>query len=198
MDNLNTTTLALIVGAVFLVLVVLAAIAAQRKRRRAHLQQRFGPEYARAVHDLGGRLKGEAELAEREKRVGRFTIVRLSPEEAARFSQAWAGVQSRFVDNPQVALAEADSLVRELMQRRGYPVADFETRAADISVDHPVVVEHYRAAQSIALRDRSGEATTEDLRRAVVHYRVLFDDLLEVKGPGPDLGRPVPNHAGAR
>jgi len=196
MDKLDTPTLALIIGAAFLILIVLAAITARRKRRTEHLQQRFGPEYGRTVDTLGSRSKAEADLHEREKRVDKLTLVRLSAEEAARFSQAWAVVQGRFVDSPQVALADADRLVRELMQRRGYPVADFETRAADISVDHPAVVEHYRAAQAIALRDRRGEATTEDMRRAVVHYRVLFEDLLEVNAPAARMPRPI--HAGAR
>jgi hypothetical protein len=104
----------------------------------------------------------------------------LAPEEAARFSQAWKTLQGRFVDNPKGVLIEADQLVRELMQLRGYPMGDFERRAADISVDHPAVVDHYRAAQAIAMRDRRGEADTEELRRAVVHYRALFDELLEV------------------
>jgi hypothetical protein len=198
MDTLNTPTIALIVGVVFLILVVLAAITAQRKRRTEHLQQRFGPEYGRAVDERGSRSKAEADLRERERRVEKLSIVRLSPDEAARFSQAWSAVQGRFVDSPQVALADADRLVRELMQRRGYPVADFETRAADISVDHPTVVEHYRAAQAIALRERSGEATTEDMRRAVVHYRALFEDLLEVNAPIARMPSSIPHHAGAR
>ena len=105
----------------------------------------------------------------------------LAPSDAARFSQAWANLQGSFVDNPKEVVAQADQLVRELMVQRGYPMADFEHRAADISVDHPAVVENYRAAQVIAARDTRGEATTEDLRNAVVHYRVLFNELLEVK-----------------
>ncbi|MEO8654705.1 MAG: hypothetical protein ABI409_11335, partial [Ramlibacter sp.] len=100
-----------------------------------------------------------------------------------RFGQEWKALQGRFVDNPKGVLVDADRLVRELMLKRGYPMGDFERRAADISVDHPSVVDHYRAAQAIALRDRRGEADTEELRKAVVHYRALFDDLLEVGQP---------------
>jgi hypothetical protein len=169
----------------FLAVVILALVAVgvwlySRKRQSDRLIQRFGPEYGRTVDELGSRTKAESELREREKRVQKLDIVPLAPEEAARFSQAWKTLQGRFVDNPKGVLIEADQLVRELMQLRGYPMGDFERRAADISVDHPAVVDHYRAAQAIAMRDRRGEADTEDLRKAVVHYRALFDELLEV------------------
>ena len=109
-------------------------------------------------------------------RVDHLDIVPLAPSEAARFNQAWAVLQGRFVDNPKSVVAQADQLVREVMLERGYPVGDFERRAADISVDHPAVVNNYRAAQAIAVRDQRGEADTEELRKAVVHYRALFDD----------------------
>ena len=161
--------------------VALAAwFASQRKRQSQRLQQRFGPEYDRAVAELG-RTKAEAALKEREKRVEGLDIIALSPAEAARFTQAWAAVQGRFVDNPKAAVVQADQLVRELMLKRGYPTGDFERRAADISVDHPALVETYRAAQAIAARNERGEADTEALRKAVVHYRALFDELLEVR-----------------
>jgi hypothetical protein len=110
-----------------------------------------------------------------------LNITPLAPADAARFSQAWNALQSRFIDNPKGVVGQADHLVRELMVKRGYPMGDFERRAADISVDHPGVVTTYRAAQAIALRDERGEADTEELRKAVVHYRTLFDELLEVK-----------------
>ena len=119
-----------------------------------------------------------AELKAREKRVEKFTITPLAPADAARFTQAWNALQGRFIDNPKGVVVEADTLVRELMLNRGYPMGDFEMRAADISVDHPTVVENYRAAQAIAVRDERGEADTEELRKAVVHYRTLFDELL--------------------
>ena len=118
-----------------------------------------------------------------------MTIAPLSPADALRFSQAWNALQGRFIDNPKGVVVQADQLVRELMEKRGYPMGDFERRAADISVDHPDVVANYRAAQVIAARDASGEADTEELRKAVVHYRTLFDELL---GVAPDKGSVVP------
>lgn len=172
-----------IAAVVLLVLVAVAAWLWSRKQQSKRLEQRFGPEYEHAVHRHGDVTKAEADLRAREKRVEKLHIVPLAPADAAHFSQAWRGLQARFIDNPKGALMEADQLVRELMLRRGYPMGDFEHRAADISVHHPAVVEHYRAAQAIALRDHRGEADTEDLRRAVVHYRALFDDLLEVGEP---------------
>ena len=173
----------IIVSAV--VLVALLALAAwffiRRRNQSARLQERFGPEYDRAVGELGGRGKGESELKAREKRIEELTITPLAPADAARFSEAWKALQGRFVDNPKGVVAQADQLVRELMLKRGYPMGDFERRTADISVDHPDVVEHYRAAQAIAVRDERGEADTEELRKAVVHYRVLFDEMLDVE-----------------
>jgi hypothetical protein len=154
----------------------------QRKRRQSvRLQQRFGPEYQRIVSERGDRTKAETELMAREKRVERLNIIPLTTEDAARFSQAWGDLQSRFVDQPKGAVIDADRLVRELMVKRGYPMGDFERRAADISVHHPTVVETYRSAQAIAGRAQRGDASTEDLRKAVVYYRTLFDELLEVR-----------------
>jgi hypothetical protein len=166
-----------------LVVAVIAVIAwfFIKQKQSQRLQQRFGPEYGRAVNEFGGRGKAESELMEREHRVARLNIMPLAPAEAASFTQAWNALQGRFIDNPKGVVAEADHLVRELMVKRGYPMGDFERRAADISVDHPAVVSAYRAAQVIAARDERGEADTEELRKAVVHYRALFDDLLEVK-----------------
>src|ERR1700674_1258838 len=172
----------IIVAAVVIALLALAAwFFSHKKRQSERLQHRFGPEYGRAVGELGGRTKAESELKAREKRVEHLTITPLAPAEAARFSQAWSALQGRFVDNPKEVVVQADQLVRELMLKRGYPMGDFERRAADISVDHPAVVEHYRAAQAIAARDERGEADTEALRKAVVHYRVLFDEMLDVR-----------------
>ncbi len=181
MGTLDTQTM--IIGAVVVILVVVALALwfAAQKKQSSRLQERFGPEYGRTLDAMGSRAKAEAELKAREHRVGQLNIVPLAPSEAARFTQAWTDLQGRFVDNPKSVVAQADQLVRELMLKRGYPVADFEHRAADISVDHPAVVDNYRAAQVIAARDERGEADTEELRKAVVHYRVLFDELLEVK-----------------
>jgi hypothetical protein len=173
---------AVIVGAVLLLAVIGVVILVVRARRKAqsdHLQKRFGPEYSRVVETVGDRDKAEAELSAREARVERLKLVPLSQAEASRFAQEWTLLQSNFVDNPTGIVGEADRLVRELMTKRGYPMGDFERRAADISVHHPAVVDNYRAAQAIALRASRGEASTEDLRKAVVHYRALFEDLLE-------------------
>jgi hypothetical protein len=172
----------IVILSVVLVVAVIAVIAwfFIKQKQSQRLQQRFGPEYGRAVTELGGRGKAESELKERENRVARLDIMPLAPAEAARFTLAWNALQGRFVDSPKGVVADADHLVRELMAKRGYPMGDFERRAADISVDHPGVVATYRAAQVIAARDERGEADTEELRKAVVHYRTLFDDLLEV------------------
>jgi hypothetical protein len=180
---MNTIPLQWIIVAGVVVVVLLAVVAwfFFRKKQSERLQQRFGPEYGRTLGELGGRTKAESELKAREKRVEHFSITPLAPAEAARFSQAWNALQGRFVDNPKEVVVQADQLVRELMLKRGYPMGDFERRAADISVDHPAVVEHYRAAQAIAARDERGEADTEALRKAVVHYRVLFDEMLDVR-----------------
>jgi hypothetical protein len=180
---MNTVPPNTLILAIVLVVVAIAAVAGiflHRQRQSQRLRQRFGPEYGRTVQELGGQSKAEAELKKREDRVGRLNITPLTPTDAARFTQAWNGLQSRFIDNPKGVVAEADHLVRELMTKRGYPMGDFERRAADISVDHPGVVATYRAAQVIAARDVRGEADTEELRKAVVHYRTLFDELLEV------------------
>ncbi|TFZ06208.1 hypothetical protein EZ313_06065 [Ramlibacter henchirensis] len=188
-------TESLLVGLVILALVAVALVLLWRKRQSSHLQRDFGPEYGRTVETLGSRDKAEAELMARRKRVDKLNIVPLSADDAQRFTQAWRSVQARFVDNPQGALAEADALVRDLMQKRGYPMGDFERSAADISVHHPGVVEHYRAAHAIAERDHRGEVDTEGRRQAVIHYRALFDELLEVDSPER---HDTPHHPGMR
>jgi LPXTG-motif cell wall-anchored protein len=184
-----------VAGVSIIALLVLAGwVLSKRKKQSLRLQQRFGPEYGRTVDELGGRAKAESELKAREKRVEHLNITALAPSEAARFSEAWGELQSRFVDNPKGVVMQADQLVRELMLKRGYPMGDFEHRAADISVDYPTVVDNYRAAQAIAIRDHRGEANTEDLRQAVVHYRALFDELLEVREAkqGVLVAKPIP------
>lgn len=189
MDTTNPQTWMILGAVVTLVLIAASVWVAYRKKQSGRLKQQFGSEYGRAVEQLGSTSKAESELKAREKRVLGLTILPLAPSDAARFSEAWKALQGRFVDNPKGAVLQADQLVRELMTKRGYPVSDFEHRAADISVDHPAVVEHYRAAQAIAVRDERGEADTEELRQAVVHYRALFDELLEVR-KDPDGGIP--------
>ncbi len=170
---------ALIVIAVIAILLVVWVVV--RNQRTAKLRKRFGAEYERTVRENGPR-KAEAVLSEREKRVERLSIRDLDAEERERFLTQWRTVQTRFVDDPRGAVSDADLLVDGLMQTRGYPVTDFEQRAADISVGHPRVVENYRAARQIALRHRQGQATTEDLRHAIIYYRSLFDELLQT-GP---------------
>jgi hypothetical protein len=183
-----------VIFAVLLIAVALAVIAwlVIQRQRSARLKRRFGPEYDLAVSTFGSRSKAEAELTAREKRVARLNIVPLTAADASRFSQAWSALQGRFIDNPKGVVAEADRLVRELMERRGYPMGEFERVAADISVDHPTVVTTYRAAQTIATRDARGEADTEELRKAVVYYRTLFDELLGV-APSAAGAKPVTN-----
>ena len=185
--SLNLMDPKLIAGVVVVILVIVVAVALyvrKRKKTTAELRDRFGPEYQRAVQTHGSERRAEAKLADREKRVEKLKIRDLDPTERERFSGQWNSVQSRFLDYPKGAVTEADELVSSLMQTRGYPVADFDQRAADISVDHPLVVDHYRSAREIALRLRKGEASTEDLRTAMIHYRSLFEELVQVQTPG--------------
>jgi hypothetical protein len=179
--NFNDPKLVVLAVVVILVIVVLAWLyVRQRRNTTAGLRQKFGPEYERAVVAHGSERKAEAKLADREKRVENLNIRDLDPMEHERFSKRWEAVQSRFVDSPKGAVAEADDLVSSLMKTRGYPVVDFDQRAADISVDHPQVVENYRSAHEIALRVGKDAATTEDLRTAMIHYRSLFEELVQV------------------
>jgi hypothetical protein len=196
MNAIPTDTVIAIVLLIALVIAVVAWLIVQRQRS-AKLKQRFGPEYDRAIIDFGGRARAEAELLKREQRVARLKIVPLTPADTLRFSQIWSTLQGRFIDNPKGVVVEADQLVRELMEKRGYPMGDFERRAADISVDYPGVVSNYRAAQIIATREASGEADTEELRKAVIHYRTLFDELLDVKAVAPTVqaDRGIPVHS---
>jgi hypothetical protein len=187
MGTLDTQTWIILAAAVALGLVAIGAWLYIRRKQSHRLQGHFGPEYDRTVNELGGRTKGESELKAREKRVERLEILPLAPSEAARFTEAWRALQSRFVDNPKGVVVQAEQVVRELMEKRGYPMGDFERRAGDISVDHPDVVANYRSAQAIALREQKGMADTEELRKAVVHYRALFDELLEVREPRQEI-----------
>jgi hypothetical protein len=162
------------------VLVVVAVIAvAARQRRTAALRQRFGPEYDRAVQAREGRRPAEAELRDREKQRARLDIRPLPEELRARFAEEWREVQERFVDQPAEAVVAADRLVHSVMEKRGYPMGDFEAQADLVSVDHPAVVENYRFAHGICERARQQQASTEDLREALLRYRSLFDELLQ-------------------
>jgi hypothetical protein len=164
---------------VVVAIIVVAAILISRKRKTEHFKEHFGPEYDRALRERGDPRLAEAELAERERRVHKFSIHSLSLGAREKYAEEWAAVQRRFVDEPVVAVNEADNLVNRVMSSRGYPMADFEQRAADISVSHPKVVENYRTARDIVVRHGRGQSSTEDLRRAMVCYRALFDELLE-------------------
>jgi len=177
MDSLDNNTLIALLAVAAVVIAVIAAIAWSSHQTR-RLKNRFGPEYDAVLRRSGSKAKAEKELRQRERRVEKFQIVPLSAADVARFSNAWSRLQGSFVDDPKGVLIEADKLVRDLLNKRGYPVADFDLRAADISVDHPIVVDNYRAAQRIVSLDQRGEASTEDLRKAVVHFRALFDELL--------------------
>jgi hypothetical protein len=170
-----------IVIAVVVVLAVVAALAAAAARRRKseRIKGRFGPEYERTVEEAGSRRKAESELSARERRREELDIRPLQPAARDRYVQAWRDVQVRFVDMPSESLREADALVTQVMGDCGYPMEDFEQRAADVSVDHPRVVEDYRTAHAISQANDGGRATTEDLRRAMVHYRTLFENLLD-------------------
>jgi hypothetical protein len=169
-----------IVIAVVAVIVVLAIVwSAMRTKRSRALQGTFGNEYDRTVNQAGGRRAAERELLERQKQHDKLDIRPLSPESRERYVQRWQSTQSRFVDDPKGAVAEADRLVQDVMQERGYPTKDFDRRVADISVDHPDLVEKYRTADGVARASERGEASTEDMRHSVRHYRALFAELLD-------------------
>jgi hypothetical protein len=161
------------------VIVALATAMFMGRRRTERLQGRFGPEYDRTVEEADGRRAAERELTEREKRRAELDIRPLAPGARDRYAEEWRVVQQHFVDDPNAAIGEADALVTRVMRDRGYPTDDFEQRAADVSVDHPDVVGHYREAHDISLRNDRGDVSTEHLRQAMVHYRALFEDLLE-------------------
>jgi len=169
-----------IVIAVAIVTVIAAiAVMANAHHRTSELRDAFGPEYDRTLSDAEGRRDAEAELLERRQRREELDIRPLSAEAHDRYSSAWAQTQARFVDDPAAALREADVLVVQVMRERGYPVERFDDRTDTVSVDHPDVVEHYRAGHRLAQLSRDGRASTEDMRQAVVHYRAMFDQLLQ-------------------
>lgn len=175
---MDETTLTIIGVLVVIAIVALLGFLMYRKRQSDKLRSKFGSEYDHAVQETGDRTRAEASLREREKRVERLHIRPLSSQDATRFRTSWQQVQTRFVDDPHGAVTDADNLLGEVMATRGYPMGDFDQRAADISVEHPRVVEHYRAGHEIALRHEQGKASTEDLRQAMIHYRTLFTDLV--------------------
>lgn len=166
-------------------IVVIAAVAilvtrsANSRKRTERLKERFGPEYERTVGEAGEQSGAEDELAARERKRDKLDIIPLLPGAREKYADSWRTVQTAFVDNPSSAVGDADRLVTQVMRDRGYPIDDFDQRAADISVDHPKVVENYRTAHSIYLLQEEGDVGTEDQREAFVHYRALFEKLLE-------------------
>lgn len=176
---LTTTELVMIIAVVVILVAGIGTMLTLRKRRTERLRSKFGgAEYARAVNEGGSRRHGEAGLDKRTERVQSFHLRPLATGDRARFVDSWRRIQARFVDGPASAVAEADQLLGDVMSTRGYPVSEFAQRAADISVDHPLVLEHYRTAHDIAIRQTKGEASTEDLRQAMIHYRSLFEELV--------------------
>ena len=179
--TLGTTEVALIIAFAMILVGVIAVWLVMRKRRTETLRKQFGDaEYARTIKEDGSRRHAEAELKGRTARVDGLNIKLLAPSDRLRFVDTWRRVQARFVDGPGGAVTEADQLLGDVMSTRGYPVGDFEQRAADISVDHPLVLENYRTAHEIAIRQTQGQANTEDLRQAMIHYRTLFEELVGV------------------
>lgn len=177
---MDSQTLTILMVAAAVILVGIAAWAYMSRQRTHQLRERFGPEYDRTVRAARTAAEAEAELSKRAHRVERFKLHPLSREQADSFADHWRRIQARFVDDPDGAVGDADNLVTQVMTARGYPLEDFDKRAADVSVDHPHVVENYRIARTLVVRRQRGEAGTEELRQAVVNYRALFDDLLEV------------------
>ena len=167
------------IAAAAVVLLLLVLLAAVRRSRRRRLQLRFGPEYERTVDQSDSRREAESELRERERRHEEYELRELDRGTAARYREDWQHAQAVFVDDPPGAINEADRLIKRVMEDRGYPVADFEQRAADLSVEHADVIDNYRDAHAIAVSSESGKATTEDLRRAMKRYRTLFDELVD-------------------
>jgi hypothetical protein len=167
-----------VILAVGIVLIAIVGLVVLQRRRSRQLQDRFGPEYERAIDRRGDRREAESELAARADRRDTLDIRPLDPEARERYARSWQEIQKRFVDEPEAAVSDADRTIVDVMAERGYPVEDFDQRAADVSVDHPTVVENYRAAHAISERHAGNGTSTEDLRQAMVHYRALFDELL--------------------
>jgi FtsZ-interacting cell division protein ZipA len=176
---MDTRTIVVLV-IVIAVIAIIAAVLLSRRRRSQHLRSHFGPEYDRTVQMHGNPAKAEAVLAEREERVKKFSLRPLPPADRERYATEWSAVQRQFVDDPSTAVTQADRLVTTVMAARGYPLADAQQREADLSVTHPTLVQNYRAARELTKRHAAGESSTEDLRKAMVYFRSLFDELLEV------------------
>lgn len=177
---MDTTTLVMIIVAAVVLLLVggFLGVVFARRQRTKRLKERFGPEYERTVDQLGDRDEAEEDLEARVEHVESLDIQPLPEEQKERFAREWRATQEKFVDQPAVAIQEADRLVREVMREKGYPVDDFEQRAADISVDYPELVTNYRSMHTIATRSAQDDISTEEMRQAMVHCRALFEELL--------------------
>jgi hypothetical protein len=176
---MDTNTLEIAAAVAVAIIVAIAAAIFMRSQSRRRLKSRFGPEYSRAVEESGGAREAEAQLRTRATRVRNYHLKPLDAEEKARFATAWRGIQARFVDDPRDATAGADDLLGQVMSARGYPEdSDFDARLEDLSVDHAQTVQNYRAAHDVVLKHTRGEASTEDLRKAMIDYRALIDDLV--------------------
>jgi FtsZ-interacting cell division protein ZipA len=183
---MDTTTLIIFLIAIGIVAVLAIVAFGWRERQSRNLRDDFGDEYDRTVRDAGSRGKAERELASRKKRVEQFDIRDLSRDEREQYRTRWHDLQAEFVDDPERAVRGADSLIEDVMRARGYPTGDFDKRAADVSVDHPGVVQDYRKAHTIVeTYDKGGDVTTDHLRMAVQRYRNLFDDLVGEDGTSP-------------
>jgi hypothetical protein len=178
---LNATILIITVVVVLVIIGGLLALVFSRRKRSDQLHEHFGPEYDHTVQALGDEKKAQTELDARQKHVDALNIRPLSATEREHYVADWAAVQSKFVDEPGQAIGDADRLIMEVMQLRAYPVSDFEQRAADISVNYPDLVSNYRAAREIATKNKQGQADTEELRKAMIYYRSLFEELLGSK-----------------
>ena len=179
----NTQIISAAVVLVFLVVVAIVGFVHRRGTRTRAFRNRFGSEYDRAVLEHGSSRKAEAKLADRETRVDALKIRELGATERERFIAEWQTAQSRFVDHPKAAVTEADDLIAALLEARGYPKDSFEQRAADVSVNYPRVMEDYRVAHAIAVRPHPAEASTEELRTAMIQYRAIFDELVQAQTP---------------
>jgi len=181
MAHLDSNTV-LLLGAAAIILALVLAIGLifyiRQRRLENAMRGRFGPEYDRLVNETGSRKLAQSQLTELEKRVAAYDIHRLRPDDRTRYVELWRNVQAAFVDNPRGAVSRADEVLTDVMADRGYPMSDFDGRSADLSVDHPVVVQNYRTAHDIVLRQREGNASTEDLRQAMIHYKSLFNELV--------------------
>jgi hypothetical protein len=184
---LNTTYVIVLTVALLVLFGIVIGLAFNGRRRSQKLQQRFGPEYDRIVQETGSQKAAEAELEQRRKHVENLNIRPLTKVEHDRYAEDWTAVQSRFVDDPARAIKDADRLIIEVMLVRNYPMANFEERAADISVNYPQMVSNYRAAHEIAQKNEQQRADTEELRQAMVHYRSLFNELLETVQPEVEM-----------